>query len=54
MCSESGLEVKETDTNESDSLKAVVSLLDRLARLGKICEPVTDDLKLPFIDFFAQ
>lgn len=47
-----GLELKEMPTEESDKTKEIIDLLDDLARNGKICENLSDSLKMPFIKFY--
>lgn len=49
-----GLEVTEMDSQESDTTKAVVDFLGNLAREDRICLPLTDYQRQPFIAFFAM
>ncbi len=49
-----GLEVVEMDSEESDTTKAVVDFLGTLVRQDRICLPLSDYQRQPFIAFFSM
>lgn len=52
LCEQLGLVVREMGSNESDAARMVIEVLDRLAVGGRICPPIDNTIRLPFIAFF--